>query len=718
MQSRSPPQHRHDGTSPLPLGMDWSPPPRKWHGRDTVWPHDHRTGWSYCVTIPSWVVLPKSRDSDPVVFYRVQVGLQSPEGITTTRGVLRRFNHFLKLFNDLRKAFPKKNLPPAPPKGLLRMKSRALLEERRCFLEEWMTKLLSDIDLSRSVSVASFLELEAAARSCTCHFTALPFQDVNRNSSEANTSGNSTVPSLKMPTHSSSALTASSSVTSDYGSDTAYETSEVGTPRLGRDDGSENGIEDLTLDEDLTSPIEKLVKYGMSNIDEGLFMGQTILEQLEGFPRHKTHARQPFNNVLGKDTHNGNASKASFLAGDGMDLFSESEPAKVIGHTRKLSAESVRSDTSSLRGSEMSNSGVPNSSIDGSADLHGCAEISSTMELGNTNLQFSGDGQVVIPTDQRHKLSRALLTMERRLVTAKTDMEDLIVRLNQEIAVKEYLMTKVKDLEVELETSKQKSKENLHQAILNERERFTQMQWDMEELRRKALEMEWKLKSRQDEKSDTETTKESTSQEKDAVSQELDATKQQLEILSKQYEELEAKSKADIKVLVKEVKSLRSSHKGLKQELSRALNEKSETEELLQQERETSDRVKTARKKLLHKCRILHSRFQECNTDLTENQDNFILESPSLADALELLNTSDDQIALLHAEAQQLVEDDEAASHDGNDDTVTDEELRKMITDIFIDNAKLRKQVNSVIRCALMSRNNDEAASENNSPER
>lgn len=167
-QRRSPPKHRHDGTSPLPLGMDWSPAPRKWNGRDTVWPHDPRTGWSYCVTIPSWVVLPKSRDSDPVVFYRVQVGLQSPEGITTTRGVLRRFNNFLKLFTDLKKAFPKKNIPPAPPKGLLRMKSRALLEERRCSLEEWMTKLLSDIDLSRSVSVASFLELEAAASISRC----------------------------------------------------------------------------------------------------------------------------------------------------------------------------------------------------------------------------------------------------------------------------------------------------------------------------------------------------------------------------------------------------------------------------------------------------------------------------------------------------------------------------------------------------------------------
>lgn len=52
----------------------------------------------------------------------------------------------------------------------------------------------------------------------------------------------------------------------------------------------------------------------------------------------------------------------------------------------------------------------------------------------------------------------------------------------------------VKDLEVELETVRQKSKENLQQAILIERERFTQMQWDMEELRRKSLEMELKLK--------------------------------------------------------------------------------------------------------------------------------------------------------------------------------------------------------------------------------
>ena len=42
-------------------------------------------------------------------------------------------------------------------------------------------------------------------------------------------------------------------------------------------------------------------------------------------------------------------------------------------------------------------------------------------------------------------------------------------------------------------------------------------------------------------------------QQNDVLLENLDATKEQLEILLKQYGELEAKSKADVKVLVKEV---------------------------------------------------------------------------------------------------------------------------------------------------------------------
>ncbi|XP_052488348.1 PX domain-containing protein EREL1 isoform X1 [Gossypium raimondii] len=740
MQRRSPPKHRHDGTSPLPLGMDWSPPPRKWNGRETVWPHDPRTGWSYCVTIPSWVVLPKSRDSDPVVFYRVHVGVQSPDGITTTRGVLRRFNDFLKLFNELKKAYPKKSLPPSPPKGLLRLKSRALLEERRCSLEEWMTKLLSDIDMSRSVSVASFLELEAAARSS--------FQELNECSSEANIAGNSTI-SSKVPSSSSiSHFAGGSSITSDYGSDTAYETSELGTPRLGRDDSSEIGSGDLTLDEDLTGSIEKLVKYGMSNIDEGLFMGQAILEQLEDFPRHRTLAIN-MNSTSEKDIYNGNGSRASFTTGNGLELFSELEPAKVAGHARKLSTESFGSDVSFLRGSDMSISGIPNSSVNGFVDLPGTSEVLYTRgSLGNSDPQSSGDTKIVLPLDQRHKMNRVLLTMQRKLATAKTDMEDLVARLNQEIAVKGYLTTKVKDLEVELESTKQKSKENLQQAILIERERFTQMQWEMEELRQKSLEMELKLNPNQvmyltnqllfilkiyfslllpygavctcmiwmisadfsqfkDEKQITETTNQLAAEEKDAMLQELNATKEQLNSISKRYEELELKSKADIKVLVKEVKSLRKSQKELKQEVGQSLSEKAEAEVQLVQERQIIKHVRNAREKLLNKCRLLHNRLLECSVNLSTDDENLIKDSSFVQEALDLLTTSDNKIILLLDEVQLLAKEEGSAT--GNDDiqlnnhydSRTDDELRKIIAGIFTENANLKKQVNSHLRHKL-----------------
>lgn len=82
----------------------------------------------------------------------------------------------------------------------------------------------------------------------------------------------------------------------------------------------------------------------------------------------------------------------------------------------------------------------------------------------------------------------------------------------------------------------------------------------------------------QNEKSHTKSREEYPVEEKDVLLQDLDASKQQLENLLKRYEELEAKSKADIKILVKEVKSLRSSQTELKRELSQTQKEKSEAE--------------------------------------------------------------------------------------------------------------------------------------------
>ncbi|KAH9614580.1 hypothetical protein KSS87_014011 [Heliosperma pusillum] len=650
IRGRSPPKHRHDGTSPLPLGMDWSPPPKKMNGRDTIWPHDPRSGWSYCVTIPSWVALPKSRSnaSDPVV---------------------------------LKKAFPKKSLPSVPPKGLLRMKSRTLLEERRCSLEDWMSKLLSDINISRSMAVASFLELEAAARTS--------YEEANQQPSEAKPSTLSSTSSGQILT----ALAGSSSVASDYGSvdygsDTAYETSELGSPSFGRDDSSEVGLEGLSLDEELPDPIDKLVQYSMSNIDEGLLMGESIMDQLEAFKKYKGTNRQI--------TDNGNASK-SVIPADSVESLFESERGKVVHHTRKPSNESIGSDLSSHKGSEMSNSWAVN--FVGETSLGTSARTMGSP--GSPEVQF----HIALPRDQQQKLDRILISMQRRLGTAKTDMEDLISRLDQEIAVKEYLTTKVKDLEVELESTKEKSKETLQQALSLEKERITKMQWDMEELRRKSLELELELKSQEEGKfaSDSMNLKSSAFPEKNDLLRELEATKDELNILLKQQEELEVKSKSDIRALVKEVKTLRKSQNELMQKLDKSLTEKSDMEQLLQQEMERSGDALAARSKLLHDCKTLQSQLQETNIKFVQN--NVTYDSSSISPIFYLLAESDKQIGLLLEETQHLTPEVDTLTENADNLKKIDHELRLLLRDLFTSNAKLRKQVNLFIRSALQIQN-------------
>ncbi|KAI4379758.1 hypothetical protein MLD38_006012 [Melastoma candidum] len=690
MQGGSPPRHRHDGTSPLPLGMDWSAPPRKWNGRETVWPHDHRTGWSYCVTIPSWSLLPKSKGSDPVVFYRVQIGLQSPEGVTSLHGVLRRFNDFLRLFSDIKRAFPKKTVPSAPPKGLLRIKSRALLDERRCLLEEWMTKVLYDIDLSRSFAVAAFLELEAAAR--------IAFRDMNQNMSESAGNGNSTESSSQPYLDSSqSIMVGSFSIPSDYGSDTAYETSDLGTPVLGRRDSSDIGVEDFALDEDLADPLENLVKYGVSNIEEGLFMGQAILEQLEGFPEHKTHVDH-FDPSLGITTENGSSSKISFLTGNDAELFGENDHPKLSRHARRLSTDSVSSDGSSLRGSESSNSAMPNSSSNGYLYLPGGIEVSNARETCGTNdSHTSSNGQVMLPLDQRNKMNRVLVTMQRRLLTARTDMEDLLMRLSQEIAVKDYLTTKVKDLEVELESTKQKGKENLEQAILAERERITRMQWDMEELRHRSyeLELKLKLKAKQEGETTTEGSGSSSNDKRDALHQELEATKEQLLTLQGSYEELEARSKADLRVLVKEVKSLRNSENHLKMKLHESLEEKSKFEKLLEEEREVHNASTATLRKLVDDCEAIQKLFQD--SDVASVGEGNEMEASVTGEAAGISGSPDGLIDMIKEQANLLAEEVEAGL---KEEATTGVEglLRKILAGIVTDAAKTKEQANSIVR--------------------
>jgi len=192
--------------------------------------------------------------------------------------------------------------------------------------------------------------------------------------------------------------------------------------------------------------------------------------------------------------------------------------------------------------------------------------------------------------------------------------------------------------------------------------------------------------------------------------QELDFAREQLENLQRHHEEFEVKSKADVKLLVKEVKSLRSSQLDLKQELSQLMKEKLELERILQKEKQKMEQANNANAKLLHECGILRDRLQECSVNfLVEEEDKLIVDTSSPSDAIDLLTTSDNRIGLLLAEAQLLAQDvenavvpvDETRSTNGSYKRTTDDELRKMVTDIFVDNATLRMQVNSVMRCAL-----------------
>ncbi|KAK9683576.1 hypothetical protein RND81_10G150600 [Saponaria officinalis] len=540
------------------------------------------------------------------------------------------------------------------------MKSRTLLEERRNSLEDWISKLLSDIYISRSMAVATFLELEAAARNS--------FEEANQQPSETNPSTLSNLSSGQIL----NALDGSSSVASDYGSvdygsDTAYETSEIGSPSVGRDDSSEVDLEGLTLDGELPDPVEKLVQYSMSNIDEGLLMGESILDQLEAFQKYKGQNRQI--------TDNGSASKSTVLP----------------------SNESIGSDLSSHKGSEISNSWALNLVGETSLDA---SSVRTMQSPGSPETQFnSNGGRIALPRDQQPKLERILTTMQRRLVTAKTDMEDLISRLNQEVAVKEYLTTKVKDLEVELETTREKSKETLQQALSLEKERITKMQWDMEELRRKSLELELKLKSQEDGKLPVNSMKSSSFPEKDELLRDLEATKAELNVLLKQHEELEMKSKSDVKVLVREVKSLRKSQNELMQKLDISSQEKSEMEQLLQQETERSQRALATRSKLLHDCRTLQSRLQETNIKFVQN--NIASDSSSVSAALDLLAESDKQIGVLLEETEQLTPEMDTSANNDDDLKKIDQELRLLLRDMFMNNAKLRKRVNVFIRSAL-----------------
>ncbi|KAL2936339.1 PX domain-containing protein EREX [Bienertia sinuspersici] len=117
----------------------------------------------------------------------------------------------------------------------------------------------------------------------------------------------------------------------------------------------------------------------------------------------------------------------------------------------------------------------------------------------------------------------------------------------------------------------------------------------------------------------------------------------------------------------------------------------------LQNEKQIAENANSVNEKLLHECSVLQKRLKESSVNfLVEEEDKLVLDT-SPSDAVDLLNTSDNRIGLLLAEL--LAQDVESSVDTSNGSTVDD--LRKMVTELFIDNAMRRKQIISLIRCAL-----------------
>jgi hypothetical protein len=169
-------------------------------------------------------------------------------------------------------------------------------------------------------------------------------------------------------------------------------------------------------------------------------LGEAVIEQAYELVSSVSNHKKGNHAFLEHDGRNGSVETY-------RGVVSEDDRDSNPGHARKDSTESIGSDLSSLRGSEISAPGASSSLWDGSVDLPSNMDRhnSQAEQLIGLDMQllYDMDTQIILPTDEKQKLTRLLVTMERRIGTAKTDMEDLIARLNQETAVKEYLSTKV-----------------------------------------------------------------------------------------------------------------------------------------------------------------------------------------------------------------------------------------------------------------------------------
>lgn len=192
----------------------------------------------------------------------------------------------------------------------------------------------------------------------------------------------------------------------DHGNDSADETSDASTMK--HDEASlKNFISrNSTSEDDVTDWHGLITEYGL--LDKSSFR-----EKIEYL-----------------SSTNG-AAETGTVTGGGIS--GRVEIQRLDGSDRKLQEKTIE---------RMISPGEPDLVNQGSMDIHDEAHGNMYGAVG-ANTETQKDLAIVFQSEERHKLKRVIDMLKQRLETAKADTEDLISRLNQELAVRQFLSTKV-----------------------------------------------------------------------------------------------------------------------------------------------------------------------------------------------------------------------------------------------------------------------------------
>lgn len=269
----------------------------------------------------------------------------------------------------------------------------------------------------------------------------------------------------------------------------------------------------------------------------------------------------------------------------------------------------------------------------------------------------------------------------------------------------------------------------MQQAVSIERERVTNVQWELEECKTTLMNLEEQIVSEKEARLALEERLSQAEAAKDLAAKEVGEGGEKMVQLQKERDQ----ARADKKVLVKEIKSLLSSQPQKAKELDLAKQAKLELENILHEEKQKRERNQLSRAKFLHEVAILRQRLQECTVDCLAREEE---RSPNktaagATDALDLLSTSDNRIGLLLAEAQLLArygtdnfsnrsqlsnglhsnggpEGQEKLQEFPGYDAESEAAFQEILTDLIIDNAQLRRAMNhSLTQSALSAHRGD-----------